>query len=424
MTIVIYEDSLYDQFFPLTYVRPVFELKCGTSSLLEKITQAYPEHTFVLWTRSYLVKALKHRHPDVAINDTKAVAGDDTLWINGRTWFNSALTLPAEGEDEVGLVGDEVVYFRLKKATSATLNIAEQQGDAFGEVIQKIVAQIPQRNIEATVFAYPWELVNTNADILRDDFAQAGKSGIHGEVHERCTFIGEPDQIHVAAGAKIHPNAVLDATDGPINIEEGVIVHPFVRLEGPVHIGRDTYLMAGAHVREGSTVGPVCRIGGEVEESILHGYSNKYHDGFLGHAYLCEWVNLGALTTNSDLRNDYGPVRIFCKGEIITTNSNKVGCFIGDHTKTSIGTLFNTGTICGVMNNIICSGGLMPRIIPSFVMMTGRSASEGKGVEWLIQTARTAMGRRGVTFHEEDEILLRYIYKLTQKERNDTIVRS
>ena len=140
---------------------------------------------------------------------------------------------------------------------------------------------------------------------------------------------------------------VLDAEHGPIYIDAGAEIHPFTRIEGPCYIGAGSVLF-GAKCRAGNSIGPMCRIGGEIEGTIIQGYSNKYHDGFLGHAYVGQWVNLGALTTNSDLKNDYSEVRITLDGQSpIATGSNKVGALIGDHAKTSIGTLLNTGDVRG-----------------------------------------------------------------------------
>jgi hypothetical protein len=161
----------------------------------------------------------------------------------------------------------------------------------------------------------------------------------------------------------------------------------------------------------------VCRIGGEVEESIIHGYSNKYHDGFLGHAYVGEWVNLGALTTNSDLKNDYSTVSVRMDRKTIDTGSTKVGSFIGDHVKTSIGTLLNTGTIIGTMAVLMATGAPLPKYIPPFGWFLNGVVSKGFGLSILLQTARKAMSRRKVELTEEDEILLRHVFELTAEER-------
>ena len=188
-------------------------------------------------------------------------------------------------------------------------------------------------------------------------------------------------------------------------------------------MGRDTQIVGGK-IREGCSIGPVCRVGGEVEESIIHGYSNKYHDGFLGHAYVGEWVNLGALTTNSDLKNDYSTVEVKLNGQPIDTNDTKVGGFIGDHTKTSIGTLFNTGSIVGMMTNILGGSEILPKTIPSFCLFANGKAFKGFGLRKLLQTAETAMGRRKVTFTEADRSVLTHAYELTKDERQEAVKKS
>src|SRR5436190_22914514 len=148
-------------------------------------------------------------------------------------------------------------------------------------------------------------------------------------------------------------------------IDREAVIAAFSRLEGPCYIGPQTHVL-GAKIRSGTTLGPNCRIGGEVEESIIHGHSNKYHDGFLGHAYVGEWVNLGALTTNSDLKNDYSTVSVMMGGKSVDTGSTKVGSLIGDHVKTSIGTLMNTGSVVGTMAILVATGAPLPKYIPPF----------------------------------------------------------
>src|SRR5437763_1256292 len=152
---------------------------------------------------------------------------------------------------------------------------------------------------------------------------------------------------------------VADTTQGPVMVNAHAVVTSFTRLEGPCYVGPYTQIQ-GAKIRPGTTLGPQCRVGGEVEASIIHGHSNKYHEGFLGHSYVGEWVNLGAGTSNSDLRNDYGEVTVTVAGRRVPTGLTKVGCFLGDHTKTGLGTLLNTGTNAGAFCNLL-PGGLLPR---------------------------------------------------------------
>jgi hypothetical protein len=182
--------------------------------------------------------------------------------------------------------------------------------------------------------------------------------------------------------------------------------------------------LLGAKCRAGNSIGPVCRIGGEIEGTIIQGYSNKYHDGFLGHAYVGQWVNLGALTTNSDLKNDYSEVKVTLDGRAqLATGSSKVGALIGDHTKTSIGTIFNTGACVGAMTLLVADGKLLPKFIPSFAWYLNGAVIHGTGKQSLFATARTAMGRRNCPWTEHDETMWNAIYEMTKAEREDMIDR-
>jgi UDP-N-acetylglucosamine diphosphorylase/glucosamine-1-phosphate N-acetyltransferase len=214
---------------------------------------------------------------------------------------------------------------------------------------------------------------------------------------------------------------VIDAEHGPIYIEEDVEVHPFTRIEGPCYIGKKSILL-GAKCREGNSIGPWCRVGGEVEESIIQGYSNKYHDGFLGHAYVGEWVNLGALTTNSDLKNDYTTVSVMLDGKhAIDTGSTKVGCLIGDHTKTSVGVSFNTGSYVGAMGILMATGKALPKFIPSFAWFVEGVVTKGFGHKTLYETAATAMSRRKCQWTEADRTMWDVIFEMTAGPRDEAV---
>jgi UDP-N-acetylglucosamine diphosphorylase/glucosamine-1-phosphate N-acetyltransferase len=276
----------------------------------------------------------------------------------------------------------------------------------------------------APTWNYTWELVLANPAQLADDFRAAGRSGIEGVVEQPSGLRGSRDDIYVAPGVVIHPLAVLDAEHGPIYIDEGAEIHPFTRVEGPCYVGRKSILL-GAKCREGNSIGPMCRIGGEVEESIIQGYSNKYHDGFLGHAYVGQWVNLGALTTNSDLKNDYSNVSVVLgDGPPINTGSTKVGSLIGDHAKTSIGTLLNTGSYVGAMTVIVATGKPLPKFIPSFAWFMEGSVTKGYGKTQLFATAKIAMGRRKCQWTQEDQALWEAVFQMTAPERDEAMAKA
>ena len=409
MKLVLFEDACFDQFFPLTYVRPVFDLRCGNTTLREKIERAAGQKADAVFVRDWLQSAYAARNSGDSVNDLAALKGDDLLLVNGRCLWLGDAKLPSGGNC-CGKVGDEVAYLALTKETAEKI-----EADTLSDFISAAASLATDEEVSVPFMSYPWDLIHENAKAICDDFQKLGRSGVEGTLAELAAIWGPKDQVYIAPGAVVEPTVVIDTTDGAVIIEEGVTVNPHTRIQGPVSVGRDTILIGGK-IREGTTIGPVCRVGGEVEEAIIHGYSNKYHDGFLGHAYVCEWVNLGALTTNSDLKNDYGTVECMMKGQLMDTGSGKVGCFIGDHTKTSIGTLINTGTMIGMMSNILGVGHLLPKSVPSFVMFM-----EGKffkaGIKQLIGTARTAMGRRKVEMLQEEEELLTFLFGLTKEER-------
>ena len=205
-----------------------------------------------------------------------------------------------------------------------------------------------------------------------------------------------------ATGSVIEPHVVFDVSNGPIAIGAGVTIRAFTRLAGPAIIGPGTTLLGGS--LSGVTIGPACRVRGEVEASVLLGYDNKAHDGFLGHAYLGRWVNLGALTTNSDLKNNYGSVRLWTPDGEADTQQNKMGCFIGDHVKTAIGTMIGTGTVIGAGANVF--GGPPPRVVPPFAW--GGTGTAPFALDRFLETALIVMKRRGITLTDGNrEVLAR-----------------
>ncbi len=226
---------------------------------------------------------------------------------------------------------------------------------------------------------------------------------------------GSEGDVYIAPGAAVEACAVLDAREGPIIVDKETFIHPHSWVIGPTSIGEKT-LVVGAKVREGCAIGPVCRVGGEVEEAVMHAYVNKWHEGFLGHGYVCEFVNLGAATQNSDVKNDFGNVEVYCKGEMVKTGQWKVGCFIGDHTKTSIGTLFNTGSHIGCLCLILGGEGVLPKFIPSLAWYINGKVTKGFGLQALLDGANAQMDKRQRHLTDADIALIKKVREITRPE--------
>ncbi len=404
-------------FYPLALSRPIWELRCGMTSLLQKMLDKVGPSDVACFVPPYMADVYRAA-TDRPVNDPATLAGDDLLLVAGHVKA-AGFDVQPTGPSLLATDADgDLLYARIAQADLENLDTG-----SIDALLDSAKAKLPAAAAEVPVWNYTWDLILANPGQLTEDFAAAGRCGIEGTIEEPRAIRGSEKDVYVAPGVVIHPMVVLDAAEGPIYIDQDVEIHPFSRIEGPCYIGKNSILL-GAKCREGNSIGPVCRIGGEVEESIIQGYSNKYHDGFLGHAYVGEWVNLGALTTNSDLKNDYSSVSVVLDGKRpVDTGSTKVGSLIGDHTKTSIGTLFNTGSYVGAMTLIAATGKPLPKFIPSFAWFLEGVVTKGFGKRKLYETAQTAMGRRGRQWTEDDQTMWNEIFNLTKPVRDEAIKR-
>src|SRR4029077_20109719 len=205
---------------------------------------------------------------------------------------------------------------------------------------------------------------------------------------------------------------VLDGAEGPIVVERDAVLEPHTYVKGPCWIGAGTHVLGGK-LGGGVSLGPVCRVAGEIEETIFQGYANKRHHGFVGHSVIGPWANLGALTTTSDLKNNYGPVRVTLHGQAHDTKEGKIGAFVGDHVKTGIGTLLTTGAVIGPAADLFGGGTLSPKELPAFAWWDGATLREYE-IDRFVATARLVCARRGRTFGPAQEQLYRTLARTSR----------
>lgn len=318
-----------------------------------------------------------------------------------RERLRSALADHAHGDAVVRLVVDGVACGLVGSAELA-MAVCERHADgsapdaAAWDVVRDI-------DLRGRVLDDVWDLVaGTPEQSARDIEAQAPAAASGGRLPDGVWAIGA-GQLVIEDGVTIEPGVVFDRAHGPIWLRSGVTVRAFSRIAGPTVVDGGSTLLGGPY--DAVSIGPTCKVHGEVEESVILGCSNKAHDGFLGHAYVGRWVNLGALTTNSDLKNNYGSVRIDVGQGEVDTGVTKLGCFLGDHVKTGIGMMLNTGTVIGA--GAMLYGSVMPpKHVPPFVW--------GTGAEWVsyrfdkfVETARTVMSRRKIELDAANEEVLR-----------------
>jgi UDP-N-acetylglucosamine diphosphorylase/glucosamine-1-phosphate N-acetyltransferase len=451
--LIIFEDNLVSNLNPLTLTRPAFELLCGMKPLWENIIKRMPDAgSFSCICRDYLKDVALQHKIGTQINSIEHIhesTFDNALLINGRIIASLSELPEIDGEEVIGLQDGAIAYARIKnydKLASLMDSISDDQK----QFIEKIMSlDVPKKEIKGIKFAnYLWNLVLANGEAIEADFKFYAKPEESKGVIENGAFVrakvdgkiisyGAEEAsklmkegkigLYIGEGTKIFPNVTIDITGGPAYIGAHIDVRPPSLIDGPCCMmdnegtSKKTTIIDGGLIRSGCTLGPVCRVGGELEESIIQGYTNKHHAGFIGHAYLGEWVNVGAMATNSDLKNDLSDVKVPVNNQIVDSGDLKVGCFIGDHTKLGIGALLTTGTVVGIMTNVLSSGDLPPQYVPSFCFYRENRLSKGFRVKTLLETAERVMSRRNVKLTEADCKMLEKVYEMVEAERNDEV---
>jgi len=410
MHICIFEDNKVDNFYPLTLSHPVYDLVCGMKTLREKILRYFPNVPQTLFCRKYLEETVKQNNPGIGVN---LLEDDNYLFINGRVLIDeNFFDLIGKSKAEKVLVKDDVLI--AAKVTSASLN--KIKASIKGSPEPSDFEGIHSENSYIDTVDYIWDLIKLNGAQIKQDFNLINAPGISEEARLfRSVNLINKDDVIIETGTVIKPGVVIDASNGPIYIGKDVEIYPNSVIEGPVAIGDKTKIKALTNIYENVSIGSVCKIGGEVEETIIMPYTNKQHSGFLGHAYLGSWINIGADTNCSDLKNNYSTINIRMKGKQVDTGLQFLGLIMGDHSKTAINTMFNTGTITGFSCNIF-GDGFPDKFIPSF-SWGGREHMETYEVSKGIDTAKRVMLRRKVNMTKADEDLFNTIFKITESER-------
>jgi len=417
--LIIFEDPAFINFYPLTLSRPVFNLRCGAFRLREKIARRFDDYEIAYSCRPELAPLLKDE-TGRDVNHIEYAEGDRLIFVNGRLRLGEKLTeeLKNAGENRIyhhdNITVAIVVTDPLQKKPAEDISFTGQgASEALGIKADMIAGEFEFYN-------YLWDLVNLNENEIKFDYLHLLKHQRLDRMLERARVdssarILSEQNLYLGRGAEIGAGAVIDNREGPVIIDEEAVVGPLSYIEGPTFIGPKTHIYRG-NIRGGCSFGPQCRVGGEVEESIFQGFTNKYHDGFMGHAYLGSWVNLGAMTTNSDLKNNYKNIGVMVNGTAVDSGSIKIGSFIGDHTKTGIGTLLNTGISIGFSCNIFGGNLVTSREVPSF-SWGGERGYEIYKLDKAVEVARISMSRRRREFTPHHHELFRSIFEKTAAAR-------
>lgn len=401
MQYALFEDPFSVRLNPLVRLMPVFDLRCGVLTLRHKFELLMDGPAASLFTRPLLAPLTAIQNPVIPVNELPIAP---LLLLNGR-WIPDAATLDQLKE----LTPGSMV---LCKGTVIAACIDDTHGEQFmsgaagWDFYPDETWQIIEMDEGLLLLEFSWDISRLNPSQIQADLdllkPEKGRRDFLG------VYLLNADDIFVSPGVEMMPGVVVDASNGPVFLGPGSVVMPNCSLEGPLALGADSVITAGAHIYGGTTIGPECKVGGEVSGAVFHSNSNKLHEGFLGHAVIGRWVNLGAGTTNSDMKNNYGKVRSFANGEPVNTGLQFVGITIADHSKTGINSMFNAGTVIGIMCNLF-GAGFPPANIPDF-SWGGAEGFEVYRADKGIEVARREMKRSGVAMSDKEERLILRVY--------------
>jgi UDP-N-acetylglucosamine diphosphorylase/glucosamine-1-phosphate N-acetyltransferase len=388
--LILFEDNAFTGFMPLLFWRSAFELGAGRKIVLDRVAQRLGTPVGGVWTRDWMAPVAAQRCGAPA---NQPLVGPAVL-VNGRWLPDGPIEFP-EGAC-VGETPDrQVAYIVCDEKLSHSLT---PRGFASGDGWRDMVRGLPRTRAAGPIIRHPWEVVAIVDELLEKDW-QSGDASIESDV-KLPLLEGPREKLHVGERVDIHPTAIINTAKGSIYLGDDVHVGAYCVLEGPLSVGPGSLINAHAWLHGGNAIGPVCKIGGEVQGCVILGYSNKQHNGFLGHSYVGSWVNIGAGTSNSDLKNTYGPVRVPINGKEIDTGQMFFGAVIGDHAKIGINAALPTGCVIGFGASIL-GGGLVPKYVPSFAWCSGESIRSGDPLR-AMDVASAMMARRHVDLTDEE----------------------
>lgn len=389
MNYILFDGTVREALFPFTLTRPVADIRVGILTIREK-WEKYLNTTTTTITEDYL----EEKYPMVEM--------DENILLNSSFIPNKEIVTLVKGlkENEAIFYNEDVIAFFTKDSQEDVDFSNYKHIEYRGDVLR----------IENT-----WDIFSKNAEALQADFDFITE-GRESEPISDTNRVIHPENIFLEEGAKVE-FAILNATDGPIYVGKDAEIWEGSIIRGALALCEHATVKLGAKIYGATTVGPYSKIGGEVNNSVIFGYSSKGHDGFLGNSVLGEWCNLGADTNNSNLKNNYAKVKLwnYASESFEQTGLQFCGLMMGDHSKTAINTMFNTGTVIGVNTNVYVPG--FPRnFVPSF-SWGGANGFTSYAPKKAFDVAKVVMARRGIEFTEIDANILSKVFELTAKWR-------
>ncbi len=384
MNFILFDGPNRDNLLPFTYTRPVCDIRIGVLTIREK------------WEKHLMSSTSSHTQDYLSVKYPTTRTGDD-IYIDGSVLPTKYLV-----EDILDLRENEV----LVKQGSV---IAYRVSNSDSNKDQMDNMPIIETDLEFLKIENTWDIFNLNPQAITDDFLLLTAGNKSELISKSNNIIGDPSQIFIESGATVE-FTYLNTSDGPIYIGKDSTIMEGSKIRGPFALCEHATIKMDAKIYSGTTIGPHSKVGGEVSNSVIFGYTNKGHDGYLGNSVLGEWCNLGADTNTSNLKNTYDIVKLWSIKEntFINTGLQFCGLIMGDHSKSGINTMFNTGTVVGVSSNIF-GPGFQRNYIPSF-MWGGVSGLKAYNFKKSVQVATAVFDRRKLKFNKTEQDIFQYLY--------------
>jgi len=408
MNYILFDDSSRPHLLPFTHTRPVADIRCGILTMRERWEMCLLKAGYVQGAVFGQARALAkgpvttgtltepYLQPVFPANPVK-----DNVYINGAVFGTIALA-DAIFQLEPGQALAKGYYIIAARLPENDMGIAD---------FKEHILTLPSQHYEGEIHSLKnlWDIFTANDRAIKEDFELITKDRNSAPVPDGVTVTGRQN-LFMEAGATICAGSIINATTGPVYIAKDAEILEGVMIRGPLAVGSQAVIKMGAKIYGATTIGPGCKVGGEINNVIFFANSNKAHDGYLGNAVIGEWCNLGADTNCSNLKNNYAEVKIWdeAANRSVFTGLTFCGLLMGDHSKCGINTMFNTGTIVGVSCNIF-GGGFPEKFIPSFSW----GVAEGTKLydfNRAMETAGRMMARRGKKLSEEDLAMYRHIF--------------
>jgi UDP-N-acetylglucosamine diphosphorylase/glucosamine-1-phosphate N-acetyltransferase len=388
MNFILFDHFRRSDLLPLTFLRPVPDIRIGILTIREKWERYLNARTSTL-TESYLRK----KYP--------IIEEEENIMINGSVCPNPELVREILGLESGQILyqGETVIAMRLQAGELEKMD-DEKAGDE--SMIESTKMTLKVNNT--------WDIFALNGTALEEDFNLITEGRQSQPTSKTNQLVG--NNIFMEEGAKVECS-ILNSSTGPIYIGKDAEIMEGAMIRGPFSLGEQSVVKMGAKIYGPTTVGPFCKVGGEINNSVFFGYSNKAHDGFMGQSVIGEWCNIGADTNTSNLKNTYENIKLwnYADKTFVETGKQFCGLIMGDHSKCGINTMFNTGTVVGISSNIF-GPGYQRNFIPSFVW-GGTSGHKAYDIDKAIAVARRVYSRRGLEFSDTDEQIMRNAYTRT-----------